>query len=117
MKIIQAINSMIENQSKITNVIQTKEEMFFVYNDKYKWSISESPNEQNEIFLHLYPDKNMSIEELSQVQDWQAHNFVTYKVSDFKTQEAFETFNELYQIVKSKIYGVDDLLDEIISGF
>ncbi|SFR65633.1 hypothetical protein [Maribacter stanieri] len=116
MKIIQAINSMIENQDRITNVIQTEEEIFFVYNNKYKWSIHESNQEPNEILLYLYPEKDISIEDLSKIEVWPDTKFIVYKVSDFKTKEVFESFNELYQIVKSKVYGVDDLLDDIITG-
>lgn len=118
MKIIKAINSIIENESLITNVIQSKDEFFFLYNNKYKWSINLPEQTSDDLYIHFYVNEDLSIEKLSKIQDqeWELYNFITYKISDFKTIEASESFHSLYQIVKSKVYGVDDILDDIISG-
>ncbi|MDD7913766.1 hypothetical protein [Polaribacter ponticola] len=111
-KIIKAINKMIENTDLITNVVLSEDEYFFLYNNKVKWSIIEE--EDKDISLILYPNFNGKLDELANIVEWEHINMVTYNTMDFKTQEATETFNELLQIVKSKVFGVDNLLDEII---
>jgi len=113
-KIVQVANAMVSNNSKISNVLKNEREYFFLYNKKYKWSISKSDDE--EYFLHFYPTDSMTIEELSVFDNWGDFNqFVAYTTNDIKTQEAVETFRELYQIVSDKIYGLDDIFDEIIN--
>tara|TARA_Y100000034_G_scaffold135013_1_gene205318 strand:+ start:3390 stop:3740 length:351 start_codon:yes stop_codon:yes gene_type:complete len=113
-KIVQVANAMISNKEKIENVLRNEKEYFFLYNNKHKWSITIS--EEEEYFLHFYPTDVMSIEELAVFQDWNNFNqFVTYSTKDIKTQEATETFRELYQIVSDKVYGLDDIFDEIIN--
>ena len=113
-KIIEVLNTMISKKEKITNVIKKELEYFFIYNSKYKWSIVRDNNEN--YFVHFYPDASVSIEQLSEVYDWNQYNFVTYSTDDFKTNEAIETFRELYQIVSDKVYGLDDMFDEIINS-
>ena len=113
-KIVQVANAMVSNSSKISNVLKNDKEYFFLYNKKYKWSISK--NVEEDYYLHFYPTDTMTIEELSVFDNWSAFNqFVTYSTKDIKTQEAIETFRELYQIVSDKIYGLDDIFDEIIN--
>lgn len=113
-KIITAINKMIENNDAITNVILSGEEYFFLYRNKIKWSIIEDDDE--DITLVLYPDSSSKLDELASTTNWDKVNMVNYNTYDFKTQEANESFNELLQIVKGKVFGVDNLLDEIIGG-
>ena len=113
MKIVEVVNTMITHSDKIENVIKSENEYFFIYNKKYKWSISEY---QGDYFLHIYPDENISLEDLAQISDWERYaNFVTFKVSEIKTREATESFSELYQIITSKLLGVDDILNDILN--
>ena len=113
-KIVQVANAMVSNSNKISNVLRNDKEYFFLYNKKYKWSISKSEDE--DYYLHFYPTDSMTIEELSVFNDWAVFNqFVTYTTKDIKTQESIETFRELYQIVSDKIFGLDDIFDEIIN--
>ena len=113
-KIVQVANAMISNSNKISNVLKNNKEYFFLYNKKYKWSISKSEDE--DYFLHFYPIDTMTIEELSVLNDWTYFNqFVTYTTKDIKTLESVETFRELYQIVSDKIFGLDEIFDEIIN--
>jgi len=114
-KIIQVLNTMISNQSRIENVIRSEEEYFFLYDKKYKWSIRKDDEEKYLVFF--YPDKNKTLEDLKNNTDWQYYNdFVTYTTSDLKTVEAIETFRELYQIVSDKLYGIDEIFDDIINS-
>lgn len=116
MKIVQVVNTMITNQKKITNVIRRDKEYFFLYDGKYKWSISKSERSED-YFIHFYPTEHMNLDELSLNNDWEAFNhFVTYATIDIKAKEAQQTFAELYQVVANKVYGLDDIFDDIINS-
>lgn len=115
MKIVQVINAMITNSDKITNVLKNNKEFFFLYNNKHKWSISKS--DKGVFYLHLYPTTDMNIQELASFGDWENYNYVTYNSEEYKSQEATESFSELYKIVADKLLGVDSILDEILSDF
>ena len=114
-KIIQVINVMISNAQKVTNVIVNKEdEFFFIYNKNHKWSITEDENDGS-VSLFLYPDEQIKLEELAFETDYGVYKkFVAFSSDDFKSKELTESFVELMNLVKNKIYGVDDILDEIL---
>jgi hypothetical protein len=118
-KIIQAINTMITHSDKISKVIRGSMplgEIFFLYDQKYKWSISKN-DEYDTYFLHFYSD-DITLEELAAYvgDDWDEFtNFVTYSSKDLKAREAYESMGELYRIVKEKAYGIDKALDDIIN--
>jgi hypothetical protein len=112
-KIVQAANVMITRKNLITNVSQGDNEIFFTYNDKYNWSVS---RRDGDVALWYYP-KSDSLDDLvsrSYAQAWEEVPMIHYKVSDLGTREAAETFGELYRTVKEKMFGVDDVLDDII---
>lgn len=115
MKIVQVINAMITNQSKIENVVKiNNSEYFFLYNNKHKWSIIKNDGIEH-YYLHLYPDATQTMNSvLSNEQHGIQNEYVTYSTEDLKTNEAIESFRELYQIVSSKLYGIDDIFDEIL---
>ena len=103
---------MITNSQRISNVIERENEFFFVYNDKHKWSIIGS---DNSIVLFLYPNKDITLEELAFEVNFDEYKaYVSYRSEDFKSIEATESFKELLKIVKDKIYGVDSILDDIL---
>ncbi len=113
-KIVQVINAMISNKEKITNVLKDKKEYFFLYNKKHKWSIATGSD--NYYYVHFYPTSNLTLEELAALDNWNDfEEYITYTTKDIKTQESDESFTELYQIVSSKIYGLDDIFNEIIN--
>lgn len=114
MKIVTAANMMISRQELITNVLPGRNEYFFLYDGKYKWSISHL--EEGDIyFLHYYPG-NADLEALAAEQNWNEIDYMTYSSKTLGTKEAQQTFQDLYQIVKEKIYGIDTVLNDIISG-
>lgn len=113
-KIIAAANSMIANQNKIGNVIageQSSTDIFFTYDNKFKWSINKTGDGY---WLYFYPG-DASIETLAATWDWDSVGFVTYSTKEIGSREAVDTFSELYTLVKEKLYGVDDALNEIIN--
>lgn len=118
MKIVPAINSMIEHSDKITKVIKSnnasESEYFFLFKDKYKWSILKGT--MGVIKLYYYPDSYYTLDELAGLQpmNWNNINFAEFKDSDIKTTEATESFAELLQTVKHKLFDIDDVLNDII---
>lgn len=116
MKIIQVINAMISNHELITNVVRNQHEYFFMYNLKHKWSIS--LNNEGDYYLHLYPLDHPDYEYLANFDgDWTQINYVSYNTKELKTNEALESFSELYKIVSDKLLGIDGIFDEILQGF
>ena len=111
-KIVQVVNAMISNSDKINNVRKNEKEYFFLYDNKYKWSSSRGDDEV--YYIHFYPLNDMSIEQLSSFHDWEQYEYVTYSTKDLKTREALESFRELYQIVSNKVFGIDNMFDDII---
>lgn len=113
-KIVQAVNAMISNPDQITNVMRAEGELFFLYKAKYKWSMR--VNDKGEFFLYFYPGFE-DLRELAskEPQEWEGTPMVTYKDADLGTKEATASFAELHMIIKEKVYGVDQVLDDIIS--
>lgn len=113
-KIVQATNAMIANPELITNVLSGDSEFFFLYKGKYKWGIIQA---EQKIFLWFYPSKE-SLEELvsrSFTHDWEGVDLVRYVDAEIGTREAIASFSELYTLIKEKRYGVQEMLEDIIS--
>lgn len=114
MKIVQVMNAMISNPEKISNVLQNDGEYYFLYDKKHKWSIKSLGDNYT---LFFYPTNTLSIEQLATNDDWvNFSEVVSYTSQEIKTREATESFSELYQIVSEKLYGLDDIFDEIIGN-
>lgn len=115
-KIIEVINKMISNSNKITRCIRSGEEYFFEYNDRYKWSIAEAGEDSSyqDYDLYLYPSTQHTLDEWSQIMRGSSDDFILYKASVYKSQEALESFQELLVKVRQKALGIDDILEDII---
>jgi hypothetical protein len=111
-KIVQAVNAMISNQEKISQVMEGDDEYFFVYRDMYKWSIKKT---NDDVILYFYPE-DYDIESLAALSpsSWNSIRMVIYKASEIGTKEAISSFLDLLTIIKEKQYGVDSVLDDII---
>lgn len=114
-KIVQVVNAMIDRADLIGPVLINSNEHFFMFNKKHKWSIVKSSEKPGHYNLHFYPQENMSIEELANCFQWEFVDFVTYKTEELKTQEAIESFSELYRVVSDKLYGLDEVFEDIIN--
>lgn len=112
-KIVQAVNAMISNPDKIGKVIRGESELFFLYKDKYKWSMD---RREGDHILWFYPGDE-SLEQLASFEgeDWAETSMVTYRDSEIGTKEAKASFAELYTLLKERVYGVNKVLDDIIS--
>jgi hypothetical protein len=117
-KIVQAINAMISNSEKISDIYESpydyaSDEYFFVYNRKYVWSISK--NDSGAHTLYFYP-KARSSQEMAQVhyEELSQHPMIAYGSEKLSSKEARESIGDLYTIVKEKLYNVDAALDDII---
>ena len=116
-KIVQAINSMISNAEKITNVStygNDNGEFYFTYDNKYVWGIRQ-PEDEDIYYLYFYPEIQDQ-KELKNVKNWNKVPCIDYSTNELKTREALESFRELYLIVKEKTFGVENILDEIIGN-
>lgn len=117
-KIVQAINAMISNSEKLSNICESpydysSGEYFFEYNRKYVWSILKSDNGTHT--LYFYP-KARSSQQMAQVhyEELSQHPMIAYGSEQLNSKEAKESIGELYTIVKEKLYNVDAALDDII---
>lgn len=117
-KIVQAINAMISNSEKLSNICASpydyaSDEYFFEYNRKYVWSISR--NDAGAHTIYFYP-KARSAQEMSQVHYEELSNYpmIAYGNEELNSKEARESIRELYIIIKEKLYNVDAVLDDII---
>lgn len=115
-KIVQAVNAMISNPEFVSNVIPGDNEFFFLYKNKYKWSIARRNGDEH--FLWFYPGGE-SLETLAahDGSDWEGTPMVIYRDSEIGTKEAKASFSELYTLIKERAYGVNEVLDDIISDF
>jgi hypothetical protein len=112
-RIVSAVNAMIRNSKKVTKVLLNNGgEIFFEYDGKHKWSIHKR---EDDTLLWFYPGP-VSLSQLMayEGEEWGGVPMITYKVSDIGTREARETFEELYILLKEKVYGIDEVLNEII---
>lgn len=112
-KIVQAVNAMISNAEKIGKVVRGESEFFFIYKDKYKWSMA---HQGGDYMLWFYPGDE-SIETLASYEgsDWEGTSMVIYRAGEIGTKEAKASFAELFTLLKERIYGVNEVLDDIIS--
>ncbi|MFH1226727.1 MAG: hypothetical protein V1701_02335 [Planctomycetota bacterium] len=112
-KAIQAINTMISNQDKISDVRKVNNSYIFLYNQKYVWEIWYY--EEGDVYsVSFYPEIKKVIDVVNVIDNLTGINFITYNSKDFGTKEAYETFIELYRVVKEKLFGIDKVLDDII---
>ncbi len=116
-RIITAINAMISNPDLITDSTQgvMDSEIFFKYDVKHLWSIIK---DDKKYVLHYYPRRNdLSNLASSPEEYWTQENIksVYYSSDILGTKEAVDSLSELQSIVQEKVYGMDDVLDDIIS--
>jgi hypothetical protein len=114
-KIVQAVNAMISNKHLIDNVIIGEIEIFFRYREKYIWSVRRE-TDSGEYLLWYYPGAD-DVDRLAanDGEDWERVTMVVYKTAEIGTKEARASFAELHSIVKERIYGMDEILEDIIS--
>ncbi|MDX9918333.1 MAG: hypothetical protein RBT15_10045 [Gudongella sp.] len=109
------INKMIETSEAISDVMLGTfgvEEYYFFYKRKYRWSIYYY-HEQDDYYLYYYKVE-LPIVDLANM-DTSMLTFIKYQSSEFKSKEATESFAELYNIVKGKLLGMDDVIDDILN--
>lgn len=116
-KIVVAVNVMIVQRDKITNVQNgsVDGEIFFLYDKKHKWSMMK--NDDGHV-LFYYPG-NSKLDDLASIPEeyWSDEvDMVPYRVKDIGTKEAKQTFAELYAVLKELRFGMDKVLDDIISS-
>ncbi len=115
-KIVRAVNAMISQEQKMSEVTIASGEYFFRYDGKYTWSIKHDEN-TNVYFIYYYPEGEAPKHLVNVPPDvWDHKPFVLYKTDEIGTQEALQSFRELYSIVKEKLLGIDAVFDDIIES-
>lgn len=111
-KIVQAINSMIQNNEYLDDVALSDGEFYFRYKN-YIWSIK---REEDGFFLYYYPGftEVRSVITSNMTGQLTPDSVAVYRSADIKTREAIESFSELHKIVKDKMFNMDKVLDDII---
>lgn len=118
-KIVKAINVMVSNPELITGVLkgENENECFFIYDEKHPWSILKRAD--GEFYLAYYPG-GQDISELARIPDEAWHHLnpecVTYNSKDLGVKEARDSMSDLYNVVNEKVYGMDDVLNDIIDS-
>lgn len=118
-KIVKAINAMVSNPHLITDVISGahETEYFFKYDQKHTWSILRTSADG--YILRYYPG-DVDINLIASITDdeWLDHEptNVLYTSKDLGTKEAYESLKDLYNTVQEKVFGMDDVLDDIIKS-
>jgi hypothetical protein len=114
-RIIAAMNAMIENKSMIDAIYPIShivlEGFVFEYKKKYKWAIIFDRND-DEYFLIFYANTFESTEHLA--LQYPTTSTAVYSTEEYKDRESVQTFKELFQTVRNKLYGIDAMLDDII---
>jgi hypothetical protein len=85
-----------------------------LYKNKYKWSIKQC--QENTHIIWYYPGTE-SLESLATYEpdEWGGTPMVNYHDAEIGTKEAKASFSELYTLIKERVYGINDVLDDIIS--
>jgi hypothetical protein len=126
-KIVAAINTMVSNSNKISNVINVNTHWFFLYDDKYAWCIEsweyEGANRYVLFFIkaehNFYVNDTTIFERLSRtdvrslVKNGEA---IEYNSNEIGSDESLQAFRLLFTAIKEKRIGIDKVLDEIINA-
>lgn len=115
-KIVQAMNVMIAHPELIEDARKGKNgELFFRYKKKYIWGMIRHEDLHR---LFYYPDQqDIKLLASFDSDDWENAEIemVIYKESDIRTREAKDTFAALFTLLNEKIFGINDVLDDILS--
>lgn len=113
-KLVKVLELMCENQHLIQDVALDEERLyFFSYNNISTWSIKKE--DTDDIALTVYVQNKFSAKELSEMVDRDDIHQVTYKSEEFN--DTFDALLEdVYYAVKDKVFGINELLDQIISN-
>ena len=116
-RIVRAVNIMINNRASIQDVMNGpagNNEIFFLYAMKHKWSVLKAEGTSS-YSLHYYPGTE-SISELAQMDEQERvihPNYVNYR-DEFRSTEGEASIIELFEALKEKMFGMDEVLDDII---
>jgi hypothetical protein len=117
-KIVQAVNAMLQKKELISQVIPgepgTFREYFFLFNQKYKWSIMY--NASDDIYYLSFYSTDAPLKLLASYPPPELEKFTSmiYTTQEIGTKEAYQTFRDLYTTIKEKVFGIDKVLDDII---
>ncbi|ACF13126.1 hypothetical protein Ctha_0657 [Chloroherpeton thalassium ATCC 35110] len=114
-KIVQAVRKMAANAESIIEHKHDDHKFFFTYMEKYLWSLEYDTNEDYYL-LQFYPnlEEFMHFLENGQAQQISSISTICFSTKQLDSQEAYDSFKDLFQLLKSRKYDFDKVLDEII---
>lgn len=101
---------MIINSDKISEISKAGDKYLFIFDNKFVWSIEK--NFSGNYFLTIYPKIKDSDEMVDNTD--KPIDSITYRSIEYDTQEATESFFELFLLIQEKAMNVDEALDAII---
>lgn len=132
--VIEVLNKIIERKNRITRTASFNDKLYFLYDDKYLWSIEKqlhsSNDERASYIVELYPNVGVNIDKVQfppyieknlelleeNPRASQLYSRVSYSSVNYPTRAAHDTFTELYLIVSGKASGADDILQAILNN-
>lgn len=119
-RIIQVINTIIENKASITGAAKQGVVYYFLYNYKHIFSIHEA-SKGGVLYFNVYPSPDYSIDKIIAIRaslDPKMDDIpvITYSSADYKTIEGQESFRELLILIKSKLYDVESVFNDILNN-
>lgn len=116
-KIIPTMQAMLKHPENISDVcVGTEshvEEYFFVYGDKYKWSISQAEDGSYNLYYYALPQ--FTIKKIAGMRiEEQQPNLMWFTSKNFPGKEQQLAFADLYKVVKAKLFNIDAVMEDII---
>lgn len=111
-RIAEVLKTMLRNKELISRPIYKKEEreFYFLYDQKYKWSILTSPSGA-EFTVYIYPGE----ENLQQVyDDWSTAEKISFSTVSLTDYEFRTACRALYEYLRDDYFGVERLFNEIL---
>ena len=111
-RIVQAVNSMIAHQEKISSVLEWPDYswLLFLYDGKHKWAMRKADDDYSLVYLK----STLKLEDLADEANFDREPSIYYRTRELGTKEALVSFRELYQVLQEKALGIEEALNEII---
>lgn len=120
-QILDVVNVMIKSPSRFSEVEITGREIWFKF-DNYAFSIQEWGEDNAERngrhTLYIYPNHHGTMTSLAESFNYPQPDeiaMISYHQRDYPSSEEPHPFEVLYQKLKSRLFGVDHILESILS--
>ena len=127
-KIITVTNVMISNSNKISTIINHDGVWYFLYDEKYAWcmKIWDYEGENRYLLYFLTGKRNSYINDEREFEILSRQDInslvkngtaIEYNTNEICSDEALQSFRQLYITIREKGFGIDKVFDKIIDGY